>query len=41
MVVSGAAVSTVQVYVAGLASVLPAESVARTRKVWDPSASAL
>jgi hypothetical protein len=37
-VVSGAAVSTVQVKVAGLASVLPAGSVARTLKVCEPSA---
>ena len=36
--VSGAAVSTVHVKVAGLASVLPALSVARTSKVCEPSA---
>jgi hypothetical protein len=41
MVVFGAPVSTVHVNVAALASVLPAGSVARTAKVWDPSASAL
>jgi hypothetical protein len=36
--VFGAAVSTVQVNVAGLASVLPNASRARTSKVWLPSA---
>ena len=36
IVVSGATVSTVQVRVASVASVLPAASVARTRKVWAP-----
>ena len=41
MVVLGATVSTVQVRVASLASTLPAASVARTRKVWLPSASPL
>jgi hypothetical protein len=41
MVVLGAEASIVQVWAAGLASVLPAGSVARTAKVWDPSASAL
>ena len=39
IVVFGAVRSTVQVCVAGLASVLPAPSVARTAKVWLPSAS--
>ena len=38
IVVSGAAVSTVKVRVAGVWSVLPAVSVARTLKVWAPSA---
>ena len=38
-VVSGAAVSTVQAYEAGVGSVLPAPSIARTSKVWLPSAS--
>jgi hypothetical protein len=37
MVVFGAAVSTVQVYEAGVASVFPAGSVARTWKVCEPS----
>ena len=37
--VVGAAVSIVQVRVAGLGSVLPAPSVARTEKVWEPSVS--
>ena len=37
-VVFGAAVSTVQVWEAGVASVRPAGSVARTWKVWLPSA---
>ncbi len=41
MVVSGGAVSTVQVRVAGEASVLPAWSIARTAKVWLPSARPL
>jgi len=36
--VSGGVVSTVHVNVAGEASVLPAASVARTWKVWEPSA---
>src|SRR4051812_40101921 len=39
-VVSGAVRSTVQVWVAGVASGLPAASVARTSKVWLPSVSA-
>ncbi len=39
IVVFGAAVSIVQVKLAGDASVLPAASVARTSKVWEPSAS--
>ena len=39
IVVSGATVSTVQVRLASLASVLPASSVARTRKVCSPCAS--
>src|SRR6266496_4973811 len=38
---SGAAVSTVKSREAGVGSVLPAASVARTRKVWAPSARAL
>jgi hypothetical protein len=37
--VSGASVSTVKLRVAGLWSVFPAASVARTSKVWAPSAS--
>ena len=37
IVVFGAVVSTVQVKLAGVASVLPAASVARTSKVWEPS----
>ena len=37
IVVFGAAVSIVQVKLAGVASVLPAASVARTWKVWEPS----
>src|SRR6266852_314711 len=40
MVVFGAVRSTVQVWLAGEASVLPAASVARTSNVWLPSASA-
>src|SRR5204863_7104862 len=36
----GAVRSTVQVWVAGEASVLPAASVARTSKVWLPALSA-
>ena len=40
-VVSGAAVSMVQVKLAGVGSVFPAGSVARTWKVWVPLASAL
>src|SRR5438552_279875 len=39
-VVSGAAVSIVHERVAGVASVFPAASVARTAKVCDPSGSA-
>ena len=39
IVVSGAAVSTVNVRVAGVASTLPAASIARTRNVYVPSAS--
>ena len=38
MVELGAVVSTTQVKLAGLASVFPAWSVARTSKVWLPSA---
>src|SRR5918996_771903 len=38
-VVSGAVVSTVQACEAGVGSGLPAASVARTAKVWPPSAS--
>jgi len=41
MVVSGGVVSTVQVWLAGVGSVLPAGSVARTWKVWLPSARPL
>jgi hypothetical protein len=41
MVVLGAAVSTVHVKVAALASTLPAVSIARTEKVCEPSASPL
>ena len=37
IVVSGAVVSIVQVWLAGLWSVLPAASVARTEKVCSPS----
>ena len=37
-VVSGAVRSTVQVKLAGVASVLPAPSMARTGKVWLPAA---
>ena len=37
----GAFVSIVQVKVAGVGSVLPAGSVARTWKVWEPSARPL
>ena len=37
IVVSGATVSTVKVRVAGVWSVLPVVSVARTLKVWAPS----
>jgi len=40
-VVCGAVVSTVQLYVAGAAEVLPAASVAFTDSVYEPSASAL
>jgi hypothetical protein len=43
IVVSGAVLSggstTVQLWAAGVASVLPAASVARTLNVWSPSAS--
>ena len=39
--VSGVLVSIVQVKVAGVGSVLPAGSVARTEKVWEPSARPL
>jgi hypothetical protein len=39
MVVSGAAVSTVQLYDAGVWSVFPAPSVARTEKVCGPAVS--
>ena len=38
IVVFGRAVSTVKVREAGVASVLPGGSVARTSKVWVPSA---
>ena len=41
IVVSGAVVSIVQVWLAGLWSVLPAASVARTEKVCSPSDSEL
>ena len=37
--VCGAVVSTVKLREAGVGSVLPAESVARTSKVWEPSVS--
>ena len=37
--VVGAVVSTVQVEVAGVASMLPAWSTARTSNLWEPSAS--
>src|SRR6266513_369974 len=40
MVVFGAVRSTVQVWLAGVASVFPAGSVARTSRVWLPSPSA-
>ena len=40
MVTTGAAVSIVQLKVAGLWSTLPAVSIARTSKEWAPSASA-
>jgi hypothetical protein len=40
IVVVGAVVSTVSERVAGLASVLPAASVARTATVWAPSLNA-
>jgi hypothetical protein len=39
MVVLGGVVSIVQLYPAGVGSVFAAESVARTEKVWGPSAS--
>ncbi len=38
IVVTGAAVSTIHAYVAGEPSTLPALSIARTAKVWVPSA---
>ena len=38
--VVGAVVSTVQVELAGVASMFPAWSIARTSKLWEPSASA-
>ncbi len=41
IVVSGAVVSMVQVKLAGVASTLPAGSMARTWKVWLPAASAV
>jgi hypothetical protein len=41
IVVFGAVTSTVHVYAAGVASMLPAKSVARTSKVCEPSASAV
>jgi hypothetical protein len=41
MVVSGMTVSTLNVREAGVASGLPAGSIARTWKVWEPSASEL
>ena len=41
IVVSGALVSTVQVKLSGLASGLPALSIALTEKVWGPSLSEL
>ena len=37
--VVGAVVSTVQVKLAGVGSVLPAWSIARTSNLWEPSAS--
>ena len=37
-VVSGGGTLTVHVWLAGVGSVLPAASVARTSKVWDPFA---
>ena len=37
--VVGAVVSIVQVELAGVASTFPAWSIARTSKVWEPSAS--
>jgi hypothetical protein len=39
MDVSGACVSTDQLYVAELWSLLPAASIARTAKLWAPSAN--
>jgi hypothetical protein len=39
--VGGVAVCTVQLSVAGVASVLPAASVAFTEKAWEPTASPL
>ena len=41
VVSTGSVVSTVKVRLAGVASVLPAASVARTSKVCEPSASAV
>ena len=41
MLVSGAVVSIVQVKLAGVGSVLPTASIARTWKVWLPVVSAL
>jgi adenine deaminase len=41
IVVSGAVASIVQVKLAGVASTLPAGSMARTWKVWLPSVKAL
>ena len=41
IVVSGAARSTVQVWLAGVASVFPAGSIARTWTVWLPPAKAV
>jgi hypothetical protein len=39
MIVSGGVTSTIQVRAAGVASVFPAPSIARTSKVCEPSAS--
>ena len=41
MVVTGKGLLTCQVYVAGVASVLPAASVARTERVCEPLVSAV